>query len=394
MQLGHTLGVYKGTFSSRSIHFFPLEWEISQFSQFQVVLMGKKGKGRPNVRRGKNYDPEVRAYIALSNKAGRSFKSLAREHKCDPKTIKKICRKYKVTGDLKNAPGQGAPRKTTEREDRTILRRMEMDNSLTAKALAIKEAPTFLKNHVCANTIRNRLKETGKNGRVRRRKPYLREANREARLRWALDHLHWTIDDWMKVVFSDESGFHVWQEGGKLYCWRRPGEEFLDKNLQPTVKHGGGSIQVWGCFNYNAKGPLYRINGIMDGAKYKQILIHNLSPFLQDLSYENGFEPIFQHDNDPKHKSKKVKSWLDSKNYSVLDWPSQSPDLNPIEQVWRQLKLAIYARGDKAQNLDDVLRIVQEEWDKLPVEDLRHLVASMPARIDAVIKAKGGHTKY
>jgi len=310
------------------------------------------------------------------------------------KTINKIIRKYEDTGNVEDRKRSGRPRITNEREDRTIRRRIERDPNLSAKALAIKEAPEFTKNKVSINTVKRRLKEAGLNGRVKRKKPLLRQANKEARLKWAQEHVDWTIDEWKAVLFSDESPFHIFQQGGRLYCWRRVGEEFLERNLVPTVKHGGGTIQVWGCFNYAAKGPLYRIHGIMNGDKYKQILIHHMSPFLKNLKGELGITPIFQHDNDPKHKCKKVQNYLENKDYKVLDWPSQSPDLNPIEHVWQQLKVAIHNRGSKAKSLDDVFNIVQEEWDNFSMANLQKLVDSMPQRCQEVIAAKGGHTHY
>jgi transposase len=351
-------------------------------------------RGKKHPRRGKQLTHSERAYIAISVQNGHGVKALAREFKCGPKTIREIHQKWVLTKDVKNAPGQGRKRKTTEREDRTIVNRFRKKSKQSAAAFTRKEAPTFVSRKISADTVRRRLKEAGKNGRVCRRKPYLRAANKAARLEWATHHQHWTVQDWSEVIFSDEAPFHLWQSSGRVYCWRGVGEEFLEENLASTVKHGGGSIQVWGCFNYNYKGPLYRIHGIMDADKYKQILIHQARPFLDDLERDFGFEPIFQHDNDPKHKSKKVKNYMEKKNYAVLDWPSQSPDLNPIENLWHILKTAIHDQEYKATSLDDVLRIAQHEWDCIPMDTLQKLLASMPDRCKAVIEAKGGHTKY
>ena len=103
---------------------------------------------------------------------------------------------------------------------------------------------------------------------------------------------------------------------------------------------------------------------------------------------------VFQHDNDPKHISKVVKNYLENKRIVVLQWPSQSPDMNPIEHGWKHLKDQIGQRVDHASNLDQVFEIVEEEWSKLPLSFFRGLIESMPRRVSAVIQARGRHTKY
>ncbi len=73
---------------------------------------------------------------------------------------------------------------------------------------------------------------------------------------------------------------------------------------------------------------------------------------------------IFQHDNDPKHKAKATKEWLKKKHIKVLEWPSQPPNLNPIDNLWRELK--VWVAKHQPQNLNDLERICKEEWDKIP----------------------------
>lgn len=236
--------------------------------------------------------------------------------------------------------------------------------------------------------------EAGLNGRVARKKPLLSKTQKKKRLEWAKKYRKWTEKDWERVLFSDESPFTLFPTSGKLYVRRRVGEEFLDECISPTVKFGGGKIQVWGCFSYCGAGTLYRIKGKMDAEKYRSILKHRMAPHHKELKETHGIDFVFQHDNDPKHTSKKAKNYLANQNYSVLEWPSQSPDLNPIENLWEQVKKAIYYRVDRASSLDDVFLIVQEEWAKIPVANMQKLVHSMPNRCKAVIKAQGCSTKY
>ncbi len=185
------------------------------------------------------------------------------------------------------------------------------------------------------------------------------------------------------------------QNCGKAQIWPtnlfwKPGTAHHLSNTVPTVKHGGGSIMLWGCFSAAGTGRLVAIEGKMNAAKYRDILDENLLQSAQDLRLGRRF--TFQQDNDPKHTAKITKEWLHNNSVTVLEWPSQSPDLNPIEHLWRDLKMAVHQR--LPSNLTELERICKEEWQRIPKSRCEKLVASFPKRLMAVLNQKGASTKY
>lgn len=226
-------------------------------------------------------------------------------------------------------------------------------------------------------------------GRRPAKKPLVSLKNRIARVAFAKLHLNWTAKDWSKILWSDESKFMLFGSDGIKYIRRPAGHRFDPKYQIPTVKHGGGNIMVWGCFSRDQIGPLHRIEGIMDQIMYKGIVGDVMLPHAKD-KMPRGW--IFQQDNDPKHTANSVKDFFKKKKIRVLDWPSQSPDLNPIENLWEHLERQL--AGRKPTNKDDLFSLLAETWSKIPIEVMIKLVDSMGARCAAVIAAKGYPTKY
>ncbi|KAK3508014.1 hypothetical protein QTP70_010140 [Hemibagrus guttatus] len=137
-------------------------------------------------------------------------------------------------------------------------------------------------------------------------------------------------------------------------------------------------------------GRLIRVKERMNGAMYREILSKNLLPSARALKMKRGW--VFQHDNEPKHTARAMKEWLRKKHFKVLEWPSQSPDLNPIENLWRELKICVAQR--QPQNITALEEICMEEWAKLPATVCKNLVATYRKRLTSVIANKGYITKY
>ena len=133
---------------------------------------------------------------------------------------------------------------------------------------------------------------------------------------------------------------------------------------------------------------LYFIEGNMNSNMYCEILQQSMFPSLQKL----GRRAVFQHVNDPKHTSKMTIALLKKLRVKVIDWPSMSPDLNPIEYLWGILKWKVEVC--KFSNICQLCDIIMVEWKSFPVATCEALVNSMPRRVKAVLDNDGGHTKY
>ncbi|KAK1791022.1 hypothetical protein P4O66_002074 [Electrophorus voltai] len=190
---------------------------------------------------------------------------------------------------------------------------------------------------------------------------------RSVRLKFAHVHLEDSEADWFKVLWSDETKIEVFVADHTRGVWREDGTAYDPNNTIPTVKHGGGNIMMWGCFSAKGPGHLVRIHWKMDSRAYLEILTKNLCSSFMDLKM--GHRLIFQQDNDPKHMAKKTKAWFKREKIKVLQWPSQSPDLNPIENFWKELKIKVHKRCPK--NLDNLGKICIEEWAKITPETWR-----------------------
>uniref|UniRef100_A0A9J7X0G0 Tc1-like transposase DDE domain-containing protein n=1 Tax=Cyprinus carpio carpio TaxID=630221 RepID=A0A9J7X0G0_CYPCA len=164
--------------------------------------------------------------------------------------------------------------------------------------------------------------------------------------------------------------------------------------LVTTVQAGGGGVMVWAMFSWHTLGPLVPIGHHLNATAYLSIVSDHVHPFMTTM-YPSS-DGYFQQDNAPCHKAQIISNWfLEHDNeFTVLKWPPQSPDLNPIEHLWDVVERELCALDVHPTNLHQLQDAILSIWANISKECFQHLVESMPRRIKAVLKEKGGQTQY
>lgn len=218
--------------------------------------------------------------------------------------------------------------------------------------------------------------------------PALSQQHKDRRIRWARAHVKWSVPQLGKVVFSDEKRFNLDGPDGFNYYWhdiRKP-ETVLSRR-----QNGGGGIMVWGAFSAFGVSKLALLKGRQNTQCYLKVMDEYLLHYTDDKLPVTW---IYQQDNAPIHVSQAARSWFSSQGIRLMDWPSRSPDLNPIENVWGWLARAVYAENRQFLTVSDLTKCVMEQWDKMPGNLTKKLIFSMQQRALEILERQGLTTHY
>lgn len=330
---------------------------------------------------------ERRWFIILLHKMKRDDAAIAKEVACDVRSVRHWISHYQEHGNVDDAPRSGRKRKTAPEDDERIEQEAKRTKFTTPRRIKRK-----LGLDVSSRTIDRRLIEVGLFGRVARHKKKFSAEEIRKRLAFAEGYKNWTAAMWMKVIFADEKIF--WGEGfwGQVFV-RRPKGEALNPEYCVDQDPHPEKVNVWGCFCGKGLGYCYIFNENMDGQLLKGILgTHLVESAELHYDVDHAERWWFLQDNDPKHKSTLVRTWLFNNGIQCIDFPPYSPDLNPIENLWADLARRV--EQYQCETMEELQDIVAEEWKKTPKKLLRKLARSLPERCQAVIDAKGDHTKF
>ncbi len=204
--------------------------------------------------------------IAL-HKDGVGYKKIAKTLKLSCSTVAKAIQRFNRTGSTKNRPRHGRPKKLSARAQRHIQSLCLGNRRMSAASIAA-EVEGVGGQPVSTQTIRRKLHQIGLHGCCPRSKPLLKMMHKKASKPFAEDKQTKYMDYWNHVLWSDETKINVFGSDGVKRVCHQPGEEYKDKCVLPTVKHGGGSVMVWGCMSAAGTGELQLMEGTMNANMY------------------------------------------------------------------------------------------------------------------------------
>ena len=274
-------------------------------------------------------------------------------------------------------PGSGRSKKLADEHIEALVTRLIERPSASSRELA-----AWLNGHfeieVSRTTICAALKKYGLNCWSLRKVPLLSAAHRQKRVQWCLDYQG---HDWQRTFFSDETYFELDRNKNRYWAVERP--------LLPAP-HRSKKVGVWGAFSGCGKSPLYFFESSIDSEHYQAILNECLVDNANVLCGENQW--WFQQDNARPHTSRATKAYMEARGIKTIDWPAMSPDLNPIENIWSRMKIAV--EKEQPKSFERLKETVLKVWDSLELEDLAPYVQSMPNRLDKCIAAQGFTIDY
>lgn len=332
-----------------------------------------------------HYSSVVKGQVLTLRNEGFTYKEISIKTGVSISTISRIVTKFQQHNNTDRKLGSGRP-KVLKSKHLSMIKSLIKNDSLISSPKIARNIENSTGLAVNPRTIRNFLNKNGFKAVIPVKKPFLKPIHIKRRLEVTKKWLFLGQNYWNDVVFSDETSFSYYNDSGRFKVWK----ESSDKTpLNFTKKFGFKKLMVWGSFSYEGVGRLHFVDGIMDAVQYVHILATNL-PFIKEKLGVNRLK--FQQDNDPKHTSRLTKEYFRTNNIDVLDWPSQSPDLNPIENLWSILKYKL--RGLSFSTGDELKSKIMELWNNISSDLCKNLCLSMNKRIIECIRNKGHHISY
>jgi transposase len=324
-----------------------------------------------------------RAAIVTLHQLKWSHCNIAKELHCSENSVTLWVHRWEEERSLGDSERSGRPRCTPIQTDDEIIDYAEEKVNVVPRDI-VRE----LQLPVCNRTVRRRLDEVDLHGRVQKEEYAYTDETIRRRISFAEGYFNWTEDDWSRVIFSDETHFPL-EHHGREYVQRPPGTA-LDPKYTRQVERVEGKVSLWGCICAGGLGHAELYVNTLDAHRYQSILALNL------VSSAHQFWPKgqwwFQQDNWSVHTADTSQVWFHTHGIDLLDWPAWSPDLNPIENLWNDLKRRVYAHHP--QTMEELEHWIEVEWNATDLNFISHICKSMPHRLQMLLNNKGHKISY
>lgn len=327
----------------------------------------------------------TRGRIVGQFEGGNSQREISARLNVPLSTVNRVIVQFKKDKKTSVSPRSGRPGPSA-RQKRALVREILRNPEKSVDDVAIS-------SNLSRRTVQRYLHSVGFYKRVAKKKPLLTKFQKKRRFDWSQEMISKDENFWRHVIFSDESRYCQFSDSGRKWVWRRSVMQLEDRFLQQTVKYGGVSVMVWGAIWYGGRSRLVFCEGKINAEKYIDILKQGLLPIFQGNNL-NRKDYVLMEDGAPCHRAQKTTAWKSQKGLTILPWPGQSPDMNPIENVWHILQMNIAKRPVKPSNKKELETILVEEWVNLQQEQIDILIDSMKSRIKTLFENKGGSTRY
>ena len=311
------------------------------------------------------------SYIVARRKSGLSASETGSEVDLSGRQVRAVCRAYRQNGRVWRKQGSGRPQVLTARRKQTLFK-VVMYHPTQPLADILSQY-----NIACSiRTAQRYLKSRGFSYKKTQKRPYLTYINKEARFKWAQAYRTY---DFSTVVLVDETVMRV---GDPTYGWSRIGAPiYRDRVNYPP------SLNVWGAITTTGKVSMAFYRHTLNQERYQQLLEEHLYP-AADKIWGSGVWVMLQ-DNAPPHRAISTQRAVLRRAGDIIDWPSASPDVNPIENLWSVLKNRVYERDPRTTM--DLENFVEQEWEALDNEQVANLALNMPQRVNKILDLGGSY---
>lgn len=353
-----------------------------------------------NRKPGEELSPYLRGRIIGKYEEGRNKAQIARDLKIPESTVRSTLCLDPQRNEGKTKSRSGAPPRYSQRTLRNVLLYTRKNPKCS-----YQDIRDHFRSEISNDTIRRLHEKHGIHHWRCKKRPYLTPEVAKMRYDWCKAREHWTWRDFCKTIWSDECSAERGAGGAQEWAFTTPAQKWQKEMVQTYKKGKDISVMVWAAiWWWNGKvhkSDLVILERDWESKKHGYTAKSYIDVLEDQLHriWEPGM--VFMQDNAPIHTAYVTKKWFEDNAIPLLDWPPYSPDLNPIEHIWWHLKAMVkkmfpdlekLGKGEEA--LAALERALIIAWDEVDETIIESCLKSLCRRRDAVIAAKGWHTKY